>query len=253
MKLAALQAVFQAHVLQGHAAIVSEIATDERIASALRLKIYTEGYAARLVEVLSETYPAVLAALGPARFARCVRDFARAHPSRFRSARAYGEALSEWLASSHTGPRARGMADLARFEWAVAGAFDAADAPALTPASLAGVEPAQWPTLRFSFSPTVRRLCVSSNCVAWWKFACAEQPRPSRWRSTCVQQWLVWRQELAVFYRPLPLAEMPVLDAALAGQTFGELCEQVSGPAAAATLLRGWFDAGLIVEVSYPP
>ena len=251
MKLAALQQAFQAHVLQGEAAIVGEIATDERCPSALRLGVYTEAYAARLVEVLSETYPAVRAALGAARFARCVGDFATAHPSRFRSARAYGEALSEWLLSSLTGPRARGMADLARFEWAVAGAFDAADAPALTAASLAGVEAAQWPALRFAFSPSVRRLQVSSNCVAWWKCACAEQACPSRWRATGVQQWLVWRQDLAVFYRRLSLAETRVLDAALAGQTFGQLCEQLSGPAAAATLLRGWFDAGLIADVSY--
>jgi hypothetical protein len=247
MKLAHLQQTFQSHMLEGDAAIAAEIASDERFATSLRLGIYTQAYAARLVEVLAETYPAVQAALGPDRFAHLIGDFVKLHPSRFRSARAYGDALPEWLAARLTGPRASGLADLARFEWAVAGAFDAADDRALKPESLAPVGPARWPALQFSFSATLRRLSVSSNCVGWWKFACAEQARPPRWRSTCTQQWLVWRQGLAVFYRRLSQAETSLLDAALAGRTFGELCEQLSGPAAAAALLQSWFEAGLIV------
>ena len=250
MKLAQLQQSFQAHVLQGDAAIVHEISTDARFPTALRLGVYTEAYAARLVEVLGETFPGVQAALGTRVFARQVSAFARAHPSRYRSARAYGEELPQWLASRLSGPRAPGMADLARFEWAVAGAFDAADAEALKPEGLAGVSPAQWPTLQFEFSPTLRRLGVSSNGVAWWKFACAEQPRPGRWRASCLQQWLIWRQGLAVFYRRLSQAETQALDAALAGRSFGELCEQLSGPSGAARLLHGWFNAGLVVGIS---
>jgi hypothetical protein len=96
----------------------------------------------------------------------------------------------------------------------------------------------------------VRRLSVASNCVAWWRFACAEAPRPSRWRATGIQQWLVWRQELAVFYRRLSRVETQALDAGLAGATFGQLCEQLSTPAVAATMLQGWFNSGLIIGVS---
>ncbi len=247
MKLAHLQQSFQSHLLEGDGAIAAEIAADERAATSLRLGIYTQAYAARLIEVLAETYPAVQAALGTHHFARLIGDFVKLHPSRFRSARAYGEALPEWLAARLTGPRARGLADLARFEWAVAGAFDAADDCALRPERLTAVDPEQWAALQFTFSPTLRRVSVSSNCVAWWRFACAEEPRPRRWRLTCSQQWLVWRQGLAVFYRRLSRAESSLLDAALAGRTFGELCEQLSAAAPAAALLRGWFDAGLIV------
>lgn len=250
MKLAHLQQSFQAHVLQGDEAIVGEISTDGRFPTALRLGVYTEGYGVRLVEVLGETFPAVQAALGNSLFARQVGAFVRAYPSRHRSARAYGEELPQWLASRLRGPRAQGLADLARFEWAMAGAFDAADAAALKPDSLAGVSPAQWPRLQFEFSPTLRRLAVASNGVAWWQFACAEQPRPGRWRATCPQQWLIWRQELALFYRRLSQAEAQALDAALAGRSFGQLCESLSGPAAAAKLLHGWFNAGLIVGIS---
>ena len=250
MKLAQLQQSFQDHVLRADMRIVPEISGDERFPTSMRLGVYSDAYAARLIEVLAETFPAARAALGEGSFAGLVGEFARHRPSRFRSARAYGEQLPRWLGSRLTGVRAQGIADLARFEWAVAGAFDAADQVALTPASLADLSPEQWPELRFAFSPTVRRLSVTSNCVAWWKFACAEASRPSRWRSTGDQQWLVWRQELAVFYRRLSRAETRALDAGVAGATFGQLCEQLSSAAVAAAMLHGWFNAGLIVGLS---
>ena len=250
MKLAQLQQSFQDHVLRADTRIVREISADERFATALRLGVYTEGYTARLIEVLAETFPAAQAALGHGRFAQLAGEFARHHPSRFRSARAYGEQLPQWLGARLTGVRAQGLADLARFEWTVASAFDAADQAAVMPASLAGVAPAQWPQLRFTYAPSLRRLSVASNCVAWWKFACADAPRPSRWRASGEQQWLVWRQELAVFYRRLGHAECQALDAGLAGASFGQLCEQLSTPAIAAAMLQGWFNAGLIVGVS---
>ena len=55
-----------------------------------------------------------------------------------------------------------------------------------------------------------------------------------------------------MFYRRLSRAETQALDAALAGSTFGQLCQQLPGQSAAtqaATLLHSWFSAGLIVGV----
>ncbi|HTC44440.1 MAG TPA: DNA-binding domain-containing protein [Steroidobacteraceae bacterium] len=250
MNLAQLQQCFQAYVLGGDRTIEAQIAGAEHFATELRLGVYSQGYTARLVDVLGESFPAVQAALGATRFAHLVGEFTREHPSRFRSARAYGEELPEWLAQQLTAPRAAGVAELARFEWAMAATFDASDLIPLRPESLAAVDPALWPRLQFAFTPTLQRLTVRSNCVAWWKFACAEQPRPSRWRLTCTQHWLLWRQELAVYYRRLSQAEARSLDAARAGCTFGQLCEPLSGPVAAAALLRRWIGAGLICGAS---
>jgi hypothetical protein len=249
MKLEQLQNAFQAHLLRGESGIESEIVGDARAAVPARLDVYAGAYGARLVEVLGESFPAVRMALGRKPFERCIGDFVREHPSRFRSARAYGEALSPWLAANLAGPRARGVADLARLEWAMADAFDAADAIALEPGSLAAIDPAEWPRLQFAFSPTLQRLTLTSNAVAWWKFACAAQPRPGRWRATASQRWLVWREDLAVFYRRLSPTEAQALDAARAGSCFGELCAQLS-PAQAARLLHDWFTAGLIVKIA---
>lgn len=249
MKLEQLQHAFQAHLLRGESGIQDEIIGDARAAVQARLRIYDSAYAARLVEVLGESFPAVRRALGHSRFERCIGEFVRQNPSRFRSARAYGEALSPWLAASLAGPRAHGVAELARFEWAMADAFDAADATALKPASLADIDPAEWSRLQFTFSPTLQRLNLTSNAVAWWRFACAGEPRPGRWRATAGQRWLVWREELAVFYRRLSLTEAQALDAAREGSCFGELCTRLS-PAQAARVLHDWFSAGLIVKIA---
>jgi hypothetical protein len=249
MKLEQLQNAFQAHLLRGENGIESQIVGDARATVPARLGIYDSAYVARLVEVLGESFPALRMALGRRQFERCSGDFVRQHPSRFRSARAYGEALAPWLAANPAGPRARGVADLARFEWAMADAFDAADATALKPDSLSAIDPAQWPRLQFTFSPTLQRLDLTSNAVAWWTFACAAQPRPDRWRATASQRWLVWRDELAVFYRRLSPIEAQALDAAREGSCFGELCARLSAPQAA-RLLHDWFTAGLIVKIA---
>jgi hypothetical protein len=247
MKLASLQEAFQAYVLRGEAGIETEIIADERFPVSLRLGVYSAAYIGRLVEVLATSFPAVQAALGARLFHQLIGEFVRRHPSRFRSARAYGEELPSWLGSRLHGHRAQGVADLARFEWAIAGAFDAAHESTLVPAQLAGIEPSQWPRLQFTFTPTLRRLSVTSNAVAWWKFASADQPRPTRWRLTCTQEWLVWRRELAVRYRRLSRAETRALDTALAGGPFAQLCEQLQSSHVAAALLHGWFTEGLII------
>lgn len=249
MKLDQLQRSFQAHVLRADAAIAGEIVGAAGYDIALRLAVYTDAYSARLVEVLAETYPAVQAAVGTQRFARLIGKFVKEHPSPFRSARDYGAQLEQWARTHLSGPQGRGISDLARFEWAVAGAFDAADCEALKAAALAAFEPTQWPQLRFGFSPTVRRVAIDSNAVSFWKSACADQARPGRWRDTCTQQWLIWRQELAVFYRRLPQAEVRALDAARSGRSFGELCEALSAPQAAVFLQR-WFSDGLLTGVA---
>ncbi len=194
-------------MLRGDADIAGEIAGEEHIATALRLGVYSEAYTARLVEVLGESFPAVRAALGARRFALLIGDFPQETPEPGALRAGIRAQLPQWLGMRLSGTRAPGIADLAHFEWAVAAAFDAADRVALTPASLFGVDPVLWPQLQFGFSPTLRRLSVTSNCVAWWRFACAGAPKPNRWRATCTQQWLVWRQDLAVFYRRLSAAE----------------------------------------------
>ncbi len=105
-----------------------------------------------------------------------VGEFARQHPSRFRSARAYGEELPRWLARASPGRGRRALPIWRGLNGRWRGAFDAADQLALTAREPRGHCPGAMAAAALHLSPTLRRLSVTSNCVAWWKFACAAQP-----------------------------------------------------------------------------
>ena len=257
MRLAELQRAFQRNVLDGAREIESIVAGSERFPTAERLGIYSGGYAERLAEALAQTYPAVRAAIGERRFGALIERLAHGQPSRHFSVRRYGAELDRLLADTFAAPKGRVLAELARWEWLLAEVFDAADARALTQADFADLDPESWPQLHFALTPTLRRIELATNAVAWWKWACADAPRPGRWRAQRASVWALWRQELAIYFRPLSIAELAALEAVAAGGTFGELCaaladhvEPEAAPVRAATLLHTWLKEGWIVGVS---
>jgi len=254
MRLAALQRALQAHILHGDATIAAQVPGTAHFDTATRLAVYRDGYAERLIEALGQTYPALQDSLGAAEFARRVRQLAHESPSRHYSVRYYGQALEALLARELTGARAAGAADLARFEWALAAAFDAPDAPPLSLEQLQRVAPAQWARLRFKTTPSLQMLELQSNAVRFWRAACEGAPRPARWQRRRAQRWVLWRRELAVYFRPLAPDEAAVLDLLRAGATFQRQCAAVASlhgaaraPVRAAMLLRGWTEEGLLI------
>jgi hypothetical protein len=255
MKLLELQRAFQAHVLAGTHGIEAIVPGTERFDTATRLGVYCGGYAERLTEALAQTFPAVRAALGPRAFGRLVDLLAHRSPSRHFSVRYYGEGLADLIAREIHGPRGRGASELARWEWLLAAAFDAPDYAALTRADLAAIEPAAWAGLRFALAPSLQRASLASNCVQWWKAACAEAPRPARWRIGRPRAWVAWRSELAIYFRPLGDMEAALLDAVLRDATFAEICAALAehdarrAPVQAAQLLHTWLADGWIIEL----
>ena len=255
MKLLELQRAFQAHVLSGTADIEAQVPGTERFDTATRLGVYSGGYAERLIEALGQTFPAVRAALGSRAFGRLVDQLAHHSPSLHFSVRYYGEGLADLIAREIPGPRGRGASELARWEWLLAAAFDAPDHAALTRADLAAIEPAAWAGLRFALTPALQRASLASNCVQWWKAACAEAPRPARWRIGRPRAWVAWRSELAIYFRPLGDMEAALLDAVLRDATFAEICAALAehdarrAPVQAAQLLHTWLADGWIIEL----
>jgi len=256
MRLAELQRAFQAHILSGTAGIEAIVPGSERFDVATRLSVYSAGYAERLIEALAQTYPAVKFALGERTYARLVRQLAQTSPSRHYSVRYYGAELAALIARELAGPRGRGGRELALWEWDLAAAFDAADTPTVSAADLAAIEPEAWPALRFMIAPSLHVRTLQTNAVQWWKAACAEGPRPQRWRARRPAEWVLWRAELAIYFRELEPAEARALAAARRGATFEAMCAELEGDAAAAaraaTLLHGWLKAGWIVGVRRP-
>ena len=256
MRLAELQRAFQRNVLDGSRDIESIVAGTDRFPTTERLGVYSGGYAERLSEALAQTYPAIKSALGDREWGRLIDRLAHDQPSRHFSVRRYGSELAALLEDRFKGPKGSALADLARWEWLLAEVFDAADQRALTQVDLAAIAPAEWPQLRFELTPTLRRARLETNAVSWWKWACADAARPARWRLQRPAEWVLWRQELAIYFRPLSAPEGCALETASAGGTFGELCAALSSLVAAdelavraATLLHTWLKEGWVTAV----
>ncbi len=254
-ELAALQRAFQRHVHRPGDAMARRVAAGPRAGAARRLGVYADAYRLRLVEALGNDYPALKAVLGEARFDRVMREFIAAHPSRHPNLRWYGGDLARFLARPARWRRRPLLAELARFEWALGLAFDAADAPLATAEDAARVPPGDWPRLRLRLQPSVQLLSLRGNAPQVWRAATSGgRVRAASARKPAV--WLVWRKGHEPFYRALAPAEARALGAAARGCDFasiaGGLRRRLGAKAAAQTaaqFLRNWLAEGLVAGI----
>jgi hypothetical protein len=251
-QLDTVQGDFQDYLLRGTQAVAAHVLGTARVPVATRLGIYSSAYRSRLAEALQANYPALAALLGED-FQPLALSYIGAHDSPFFSIRYYGHELAQFLASHEDYAQVPLLSELARWEWTMAGVFDAADAPLLTHAALGGFAPQQWAQLRFSAHPSVARLELAWNVPQLWRALTAGEERPEVVLHPQPQSWLLWREELNCYYRSLAPLEARALDALREGWPFGELCAllcdelgEAQAPAQAAAFLRGWVEAGVI-------
>ncbi|MBV8910709.1 MAG: putative DNA-binding domain-containing protein [Gammaproteobacteria bacterium] len=249
-----VQGDFQDYMLHGRRAVQEHVVGSDRVPVATRLAIYGDAYRSRLAEALESNYPALARLLGETDFQRLASEYVRTHESPFFSIRYYGDALTQFLATHEEYVAAPVLAELARWEWAMTNAFDAPDTAPISDQTLACVPPQQWAKLRFVWHPSVQRLTLAWNVPQLWQALRDETERPPAELAAAPVHWLLWRRELTTCFRSLPQTEAGVLDAARSGWPFAELCEllceevgESEAPAASASLLRGWVNAGLIV------
>ena len=176
--------------------------------------------------------------------------YLRAHPPSRPSLRDAGAQLPGFLAGSPAAAVLRERfafaPDLARLEWAIVEAFDAADAEPLSREGLAAMPPERWAELQFVFQPALRLLALGFPAQRVRQAHDAEQALPDR-LDPLPTKVCVWRKNERVYYRALAPLEAEALGQALAGEPFGRLCEGLAArasaseaPARAAGLLAGW-------------
>lgn len=254
-ELAELQRDFQRHVMHGHERIVDAVGGTPRVPAALRLSIYSEAYRLRLTDALASTLPRLQQLMGNDQFAAIAREYIDLSPSTYPSIRWFGDQLPLLLQRSF--PDQPWLAELACWEWAIAAAFDGADAEPVEVEALAAVAPDQWPSLRFQFHPTVQCLQMRTNAPVLFKALSAEAPLPDGVALDAPQPWLIWREDLKTQYRSLTADENAALEVMRAGGTFEALCDTLCAwhdleavPAQAAGLLKRWVVERMIVGVS---
>jgi hypothetical protein len=145
---------------------------------------------------------------------------------------------------------------MARFDWALAFAFDGPDAPAAGLADLAGVSPEFWGSIRLRFHPTLDVFRISTP---------VDEARPQllekadislHRQARCARAIMVWRVEHDVKFRAIDLLEFSALEAMRNGGTFAEMCELVAqqvsteaAPLRAAQMLQGWLEWSAVATV----
>jgi len=222
------------------------------------LRIYQHAYISRLIGALRDNFGVLPQVMGDEAFDALALAYVAAHPSRHASIRWYGDQLPLFMAETESLVPHPALADLARMEWALRSAFDAANADTLAPAGLAAVTADQWPRLTFDTLPSVQLLAMDWAVEPVWRAMQSvdaesgeepELPEPVEHPHAL----LIWRQGLENRWRSIDPMPADLLRAAMAGSNFAELCElaalQMGEEQAAATAvgaLQSWLADGLL-------
>lgn len=259
--LAKLQHTFQDCVLNsGNALSTAWVSASGRASPEIQLSIYTHAYRSRLLEVLTNDYPAVLMAIGEDQFSRLANDYIQAHPSHYFSLRDFGRHLPSFVAAliqQDAGYREMPwLHELTLFEWTLGQAFDAADAPRLNEQDMSAILSQAWPKLRFIPHPSVHRLDFVWNIPEMWQLLTDDNPVQVTARRDTASPWLIWREQLVTRFRSLQIDEQRAFDAMREGGRFNEMCEVLTPlmnedkvPLRIASLLKSWITEGLISGV----
>jgi hypothetical protein len=259
MQLKDLQRSFQSHLLSGENTVLPQILAAPPLSPAARLEIYRAAYVNRLIEALRATYLKIHQILGDEVFASMASEFVSANASTTRSIRWYGGQLPAFLARTAPYADQPVLSELARFEWALAEVFDAADAQTLTRAAIARVDPSLWGNLRLKFHASVRTVNFDWNAIAVWQAIDAAEQVPAPEKSARGITWLLWRHDLKNYFRSLDPVEQTALAWAMDGASFSIICDELRHrlpeeqiPLRAASLVALWADSGILVEPLEP-
>jgi hypothetical protein len=257
--LADLQRAFQDYVLVSSDAFTAQVRDTSKADRVTLLDVYRDGYALRLIEVLTIDFPGVLAMAGPESFDALARAYIANHPSRHPSVRWFGGKLADFLATTAPYDSTPALGEMARFEWALGEAFDSVDVEPLKAEAVMAVPPEAWETIAFVPLPSLQRLAFTHDVPPAWQrreevaagtldVAALDTPVP----------WVIWRPERTSNFRSLEPDEAAMLGAMIERQPFPALCEALlpyveedQAAARAAGLLRAWVEEGMIGSFSY--
>lgn len=223
------------------------------------LSIYRHAHGARLLAALRDNYETLHLALGDAAFDALGLAYLAAHPPHRPSIRWFGDQLPAFMDSAQ-GQVLRGHAalvDLARMDWALRHAFDAAAAPPLQAADLAALSPEQWAGLPLRPQPSAGLLALDWAVEPLWRALQHDAEAELEAPEALGHHLLVWRQGLETRWRSLEAAEAGAVAALLgagpAGLSFAALCELLAeaagaeaAPALALQLLGQWLADALL-------
>lgn len=253
-QLTDLQQAFQHYLLAPLTKSVPDwVSPGGRAKPEKQLSVYSNGYRARLHEVLTLDFPAILEAVGEDSFDQLANNYIETHPSHYFSLREFGRDMSSFLQEDAAFRDQPWLSELAIFERSLGQAFDAADAPIFSEQEMARIPPADWPATRLVMHPSVQRLDCVWDAPGMWTVLTDEIPKEITAKREEPVGWLIWRKELATQFRSLGADEKLALNAVLGGLSIDEVCGELGSliaeelvPLHFASLLKGWITQGIV-------
>jgi hypothetical protein len=231
---------------------------DDQLSAIERIGIYADAYFFRLLDCLSEEFPATLAVLEADNFAALARGYLLMYPPTEPSILSAGRYLADFVGNHPFAERWPFIAELARLERAVLDVFHAPDALALDVAALRAVPSEEWPAVKLRTHPAVEIV----HCE--WRIAdvlqAVEEGR--KWNDPPREEAsvLVWRQNALVYYRNLEPLERDAVVSVAEGASFAAICEAVAAGAEETNhvaligrLMARWLADGIIAATGAMP
>ena len=233
--------------------LLQAIRTQGKLRPHERLDIYAQMYCARLLDVLQEDFPRVVAIVGEEQFREIGRSYLRQFPSTHPSLHHLGIHFAEFVTTQPVGISSPFLGDLARLERARLDVFDAPDAEPLRLEDLQAIPADAWATVHFRVIPALVTLICAWPVQQVWKeepFTVSDglQPTPTVLR--------VWRQDFAVYQARMDTIEQAALAAMQSGESFASVCANVETlidagedvSAVVGSLLLRWIEDGILAR-----
>lgn len=222
------------------------------------LAIYRDGYRARLIDSLAETFPKTRLWVGTESFEQAAAHHLIVHPPRHWSLDLAGEDFDASLACLFA--RYPEVPELAALEWDMHRAFVSADAQPLDAqafaAATAGFTPDDWDSLVFDLHPALSIRRSRTAAAAIWRALTEGREPPSEMLLHECTYLMVWREGTKPVFRSASPDEAECLQLIKRGGSFGEIClmfaaSRVDEEAAnvAGSLLAQWLGDGLVAGI----
>lgn len=219
MQLETLQSQFQDALLVNQP-LASDVLCAHGVA---QFGVYRAAYRARLLAALRDNFEVLPLVMGDDAFDALANAYIHAQPSSHYSLRWYGHKLCDFMAINHALLDHPAMLDLARLEWALRNAFDAAPADLLTSEALAAVPAQDWAALRFTLQPSVHLLSLHWAVGPVWH-ALKSEPDEVAPPEALEHHMLVWRLGMNTQWKTLTPMEADFVKDLQAHRTFGQQC-----------------------------
>jgi hypothetical protein len=217
------------------------------------LRVYANNIRGKLLEALHDTYEKVRGWVGQEAFEQHASAYVSQHAPSSWTLDDYGLLFPAYLGQAYA--HAPEVEELAWLDLGLRRAFSGPDAPVML---LDAVTADDWHRVEFSLVPTLAMRQLETNAPALWA-GLATGARAAVAPATPGSGVRIWRNGLVPQFQTMAPDEFACLDLALAGGTFGEICEWLAArmppdavAAHAGTLLRRWITEGLIMGLHEP-